>query len=208
MFNTAPIGIYRTTPEGNVIDANPVVVQMLGCSSLEELVERNLEIEGIDANYSRNQFKKELEKNGQIIGLESEWTTRIGEKKFIRENAKMIKSSSGEVLYYDGTIEDITDRKNIENSLRNREKQYRVLFENNPCPSWVYDSESLSFLAVNKAAIEHYGYTKEEFDKLTVKDIRPVEEIARFISYVEEEKKSESNVWYWKHCKKDGTILM
>jgi len=207
LFNTAPIGIYRTTPDGKVIDANPVVVQMLGCNSLEELIERNLEIEGIDANYSRKEFKEELEIKGQIIGLESEWTTRTGEKKFIRENAKIVKSSSGEVLYYDGTIEDITDRKNTENSLRNREKQYRVLFENNPCPSWVYDTENLSFLAVNNAAIEHYGYTREEFDKLTVKDIRPIEEIARFISYVEEEKKPESNVWYWKHCKKDGTIF-
>ena len=57
------------------------------------------------------------------------------------------------------------------------EANYRLLFDNNPRPMWVYDTDSLAFLAVNDAAIEKYGYSREEFLSMTLKDIRPKEEV-------------------------------
>ena len=58
-------------------------------------------------------------------------------------------------------------------SLERSEERYRLLFEANPLPMWVYDAETLRFLAVNEAAVRHYGYTRSEFLAMTITDIRP-----------------------------------
>ena len=56
-----------------------------------------------------------------------------------------------------------------------------MLFEASPTPMWVYDAETLAFLAVNDAAVRHYGYSREEFLAMTIKDIRPPEDIPRML---------------------------
>ena len=62
-------------------------------------------------------------------------------------------------------------------SLANSEERYRLLFEANPLPMWVYDAKTLRFLAVNEAAVRHYGYTRQEFLAMTITDIRPREDV-------------------------------
>ena len=64
-------------------------------------------------------------------------------------------------------------RSEAERALRESEEKYRYMFANNPQPMWIYDLESLAFLEVNSAAIHHYGYSREEFLSMTLKDIRP-----------------------------------
>src|SRR4051812_47910598 len=64
------------------------------------------------------------------------------------------------------------ERKQTERALRDSEHRYRSMFESNPIPMWVFDRDTLEFLAVNDAAITHYGYTREEFLRMTIKDIR------------------------------------
>src|SRR5207245_9127156 len=71
------------------------------------------------------------------------------------------------------------DRKRGEERLKDSETRYRLLFESNPEAMWVYDPETLRFLAVNEAAVRHYGYSREEFLALTIRDIRPPEEHER-----------------------------
>src|SRR6266700_3752097 len=99
-------------------------------------------------------------------------------------------------------------RDKAEKELAESEKQYRLLFDANPHPMWVFDSGNLRFLTVNHAAIRHYGYSLEEFLSMTVKDIRPVEDLDRFLKSVDPEVdtgKSYSELW--RHGKKDGTII-
>jgi PAS domain S-box-containing protein len=116
IFENAQIGIYRTTPDGHILAANPVLVKMLGYNSLEDLIKRNLEEEGFEPEYPRGEFKKIIESKGEINGMEAAWKKTDGTDVFVRENAKVIRGNDGEVKFYEGTVEDITDRRQAENN--------------------------------------------------------------------------------------------
>ena len=87
------------------------------------------------------------------------------------------------------------------------ESYYRQLFELNPTPMWVFDSETMRFLDINPAAIAHYGFSRQEFLAMTVNDIRPPEEMARLKSMVELKTAEFSDSGIWRHRKKDGTLI-
>ena len=93
------------------------------------------------------------------------------------------------------------------NGLPGSEEQYRLLFELNPHPMWVFDAETLSFLAVNEAAVHHYGYSREEFLSSTITDICPPEDVPRLRVYLSELPERVDGVGLWRHRKKDGTII-
>ena len=84
---------------------------------------------------------------------------------------------------------------------------YRVMFESNPLPMWVFDSETLSFLEVNGAAVKHYGYSRGEFLSMTIKDIRPTGDVARLMEDLAQHHKGLDVAGQWKHKKKDGTVI-
>jgi PAS domain S-box-containing protein len=86
------------------------------------------------------------------------------------------------------------------------EARYRLMFEKSPLPKWVYDLETLSFLAVNDAAVQHYGYAREEFLRMTIKDIRPAEDIPQLLKTIDHQKPVEG-AQRWRHCKKDGSVI-
>jgi diguanylate cyclase (GGDEF)-like protein/PAS domain S-box-containing protein len=95
------------------------------------------------------------------------------------------------------THEDITESKR-------REASFRLLFEHSPVPMWVYDVETLRFLAVNDAAVAHYGYSHDQFRTMTVCDIRPVEERERFRHFVHAYGGAHEDEQTWRHLKADG----
>jgi PAS domain S-box-containing protein len=87
------------------------------------------------------------------------------------------------------------------------EETYRVLFESNPHPMWVYDLETLGFLTVNDAAVQHYGYTREEFLAMTIRDIRPAEDVPALVQQAASLTGGISKSGVWRHRKKDGTVI-
>jgi PAS domain S-box-containing protein len=122
LYENATIGIYRTTPDGNILLANPALVKMLGYSSFEKLAERNLEKVGFEPSYQRKEFLEKIERDGVITGYDSKWTRQDGNAIFVLESARAIRDSQGKTLYYDGTVEDITERKQMEDGLRQMQK--------------------------------------------------------------------------------------
>jgi PAS domain S-box-containing protein len=72
---------------------------------------------------------------------------------------------------------------------------------------WVYDIESLDFLAVNDAAIFHYGYSREEFLSMTIKDIRPKEDIPALLKQVSQIQGGIEAASFWRHVKKTGDVI-
>ncbi len=114
MLDDAVIGIYRTTPDGRILFANRSLLDMLGYECLEELSARNLNREGYEPGYSREQFRRAVEAEGSARGLECAWKKKDGMTLFVRENARVVRDGKGKVVYYEGTVEDISDRKEAE----------------------------------------------------------------------------------------------
>jgi PAS domain S-box-containing protein len=88
------------------------------------------------------------------------------------------------------------------------ERKHKLLFEKNPVPMWMFSKSTLNIIAVNDAAITHYGYTKEEFLKLKTTDLRPREEVDNYLLHLKDAGHGKSNPEIWKHLKKDGTEIM
>lgn len=157
LFENAVLGVYRTTPDGRILMANPALVHMLEYSSFEELSQLNLEEEGFEPEYPRSVFKERIERDGQIIGLESAWIRRDGTTLFVRENARAVLDDVGNVLYYEGTIEDITERKKAEEELMRLSTAVRMTSD-----SIVITDIEMVILDVNEAALRMYGASKKE----------------------------------------------
>lgn len=97
--------------------------------------------------------------------------------------------------------------KNTRSAILFDEGQYRILFQSNPQPMWVYDQETLAFLAVNDAAVAKYGYTDKEFLRMTIKDIRPEEDIPALLENIAHASGELDSAGVWRHRKKDGSII-
>jgi PAS domain S-box-containing protein len=170
-FIDAPIGIYRTTPDGRILMSNPKLVNMLGYESFEELAHRNLEKDVYEAGYLRSVFKELLEREGQIVGLESQWIREDGTAKFFRENAKAVRDNSGAILYYEGTVEDITEHKQAEEALRKSEERFRVLAQNSSDIVYILDSKSnMQYVSPNVNQVLGYHEMKEGDKRLAFLD--------------------------------------
>jgi len=97
--------------------------------------------------------------------------------------------------------------RRLEEELRASESRYRLLFEHSPIPKWVFDLESLRFLEVNEAAVRTYGYSREEFLGMTLRDIRRAEDVEPMLKSVPRDEMGPASFGTWKHRRKDGALL-
>ncbi len=174
LFENSTIGLYRTTPDGRILLSNPALLKMIGYDSFKELASRNLEEEGFEPDYARRDFIQRIERDGEVIGLESAWTRKDGSVIQVRENARAMRDSNGNTLYYDGTVEDITEHRKAEHALRESEAKFRALVEGSASAIWIHDG--LHFLYANPTAVRLTGYAPEEFARLDVTDLHLPEE--------------------------------
>ncbi len=139
--------------------------------------------------------------------VETEGVRDDGSRISARIQAFPLIGADGAASGFIEVIEDITKRKQAEKALKEKDEQYRLLFEGNPHPMWVYEVETLVFLAVNEAAVRHYGYSRDEFLSMTIKDIRPPEDVPRLLEYVSRTVPGVGDAGVWRHRKKDGTLI-
>ena len=175
LYENATLGIYRTTTDGKILMANPALASMLGFKSFEELAKRNLEKEGYEPDYPRKKFIETLEQQGRIIGLESVWHKRDGSLLHVRESAVAIRDDKGKILYFDGNVEDITERKKTEEALRESEDKFKYVFDHSVI------GKSITFptgeIHVNKALCDLLGYSEKELESKKWQDISHPEDI-------------------------------
>jgi PAS domain S-box-containing protein len=101
----------------------------------------------------------------------------------------------------------VTERTSAQQALTESEAHYRVLFESNPNPLFVYTLDTLALLAVNEAAVRQYGYTREEFLAMTLEDIHPPEDVPALRELIAKSETGFRNRGEWRHRTKDGTII-
>jgi PAS domain S-box-containing protein len=99
------------------------------------------------------------------------------------------------------------ERSRSEQAIRESEERYRFLFAGNPHPMFVYDVATLAYLDVNEAAVLHYGYSRAEFLKMTIKDIRPPEDVPALMASVRDQGLVPFRAGVWRHRKRDGAII-
>ncbi|MGE5496620.1 MAG: PAS domain-containing sensor histidine kinase [Syntrophothermus sp.] len=116
IYENSLIGIYRTTPEGEVLMANPSLVKLLGYDSEEDLCSQKLDSMAFYKDFTRKHFLNVMNKNDQFIA-ETLIVTKDNREIYVRENARTVRRPDGSIEYFEGTFEDITDRKNIEREL-------------------------------------------------------------------------------------------
>lgn len=121
----------------------------------------NLDVDARSAGYDRSAFKQQLERDGEVRGRESVWRKRDGELVYIRENARVVRSPDGSTDYYEGTLEDITDRKRAEATLREREELLRNIIAHIPGAVFWKDRNSV-YLGCNDVVAQNVGLTTAE----------------------------------------------
>jgi PAS domain S-box-containing protein len=161
IYENASIGIYRTTPDGQILLSNNALLKILGYKSFDELKERNIDKDEFDPDYSRAEFKKTMEEKGEIFGLEDVWKRQDGRLVYIRENAKAVRDNQGNILFYDGTIEDITESKLAEKALRYSEERFQQIAEQSREVVWEVDKDGL-YTYISPLSISVLGYAPDE----------------------------------------------
>ncbi|HWP95156.1 MAG TPA: PAS domain S-box protein [Gammaproteobacteria bacterium] len=162
IFENAVEGIYQSTPDGRILAANPALARMLGYSSPEELMDAAMDIarQFYVRPEQRAELLKLLEEQGSFQNIEFEAYRKDGKRIWLSENARAIKDADGKVLYYSGTLVDITLRKIAEEALHQSEERYRVLVEHSQ--DGVFIAQHGRYLYANKTLAEMLGYAQKE----------------------------------------------
>ncbi len=166
IYENAMEGIFQTTPEGRYLSANPALARMLGYSSPEEIVAtiNDLGTQMCVSPESRLELKRRLETEGQVRGFENQIYRKDGSKIWISVNAHIVRDADGKALYYEGTSQDVTERKRAEEALKESEARLATLahaVESTAEMICITDMED-RFTFANPAFLKGYGYTEAE----------------------------------------------
>lgn len=150
-----------------------------------------------------------------LSGAESHWRceyrmrARDGSFRWVLSRGRLIRRAvERDSKRMIGTLTDITARKQTERTLEETARNFRMLFDANPNPVWIYDRETLAVLVVNEAAVSKYGYTREQFLRLTIRDLGNPEDVPELLAFLRSETVFTKNSGPWRHRKADGSALL
>ena len=190
--------------EGKMLYVSPSVENVLGYTPEELHGEDALaRVHAEDLRQMQEMLQFVLEHPKQVITARFRYKNRNGEWRRLELVGKN-RLDDPEIAGIVANCRDVTDRWQVEEKLRDSERQYRLLFHGNPNPMWVFDMETQSFLEVNEAAIQHYGHSREEFLRMTISDIRPPEKSGEHNTVTPD---NPDRGIVWRHRRKDGSRI-
>ncbi|HEV3393517.1 MAG TPA: PAS domain S-box protein [Chthoniobacterales bacterium] len=216
ILNCAGDGICGIDAEGNIIFVNPTGAKLLGWNAAELLGRAGhamLHAKQRDAAPNHEQACPILQtaRDGitRKITNDSFWR-KDGTQFPVKYVSAPLKDENGNI---GGTIvvfDDVSAEVAAEARIKLQAEQYRLLFDTNPNPMWVFDTQTMRILAVNQAAIVQYGYSREEFLKLNVKDLRPAEDVPDLIKArsLSSPMRMSHFSGQFRHVKKNGARMM
>lgn len=205
-FDHSPLLLALLTPGGVFLKANPVWTKALGRRA-DELVGRPwLELLHPDDRAGAESALATLALRGlPAAAFDARLAHASGGYRLLSIHAAAPAGREVVVL----TAQELSAKRHLEEELRRREAEYSQLFDQNPSAMFIYDVQSLRFLAVNDAAVRQYGYSREEFSKITLLDIRPEEDVRQLLHHLEAVRTAGGPQVRvrWRHRRKDGTLL-
>ena len=204
LIENVPVGVYRNTPglAGEFEEVNPAMVEMFGADDPAELhdtaVAKLYRTPG-----QRERISRKLDREGQIVEEEIRLETLDGELFWGAVTA--IRHEVDGQVYYDGIIQDITERREQARKLRLREQRFRRLFEGHSAPMLLVDPDTGDVERANAAATEFYGYDRETLTTMRIQDINTLddEEVATRRAAADE---GERNRFIFPHELADGQV--
>src|SRR5678815_3041670 len=159
LFSELPIGVYRAARNGLLVSANSTLLRMFGCDSLQELTET---FEKLDFQLicQRPALLDRLDQEDDIKGFESEWSLRNGRRFWSRENVRVLRDESGQVLFYEGTLEEVVKNTKTAGGIEGAHL-LNALMDSSPDTIYFKDSSS-RFICVNKAQAKVLGLASPE----------------------------------------------
>ncbi|MFX1564894.1 MAG: PAS domain S-box protein [Promethearchaeota archaeon] len=161
LFESIPVGLFRTKPGvGEILDVNPALVKMLGFPDKESLTKRKASSFYVDPT-ARIQWERKVAQDSVVRGFEAEFHRLDGRIIWVRLSSRAVRNSQGNVIYYEGTIEDITEMRHVQQALAESEERYRLFFENFSDVLLLFDKH-FNIIDVSPSVETHLGYRPDE----------------------------------------------
>lgn len=201
LIEQASDGIFISNQDGDYVDVNTSASILTGYSKAE-LLKLNIRDIILEHDLTERPLMLGEIKKGMVLINERTMRQKNGQLIVVEISAKMLPDGR-----FQGIVRDITARKKTEAEIRMSEHKYRLLFNSNPMPMWMISMPERNFLDVNDAAIAFYGYSKEEFMGMNIRDLRPDNEYSKFSEIISSFKSGITNAGTWKHKKKNGVVI-
>ena len=189
IFENAIEGIFQTSAEGKYLQINPSLAQIYGYDSCTDLMESMGDISGqlYVQPQRRQEFIELMQTQGIVSQFESQVYRKNGEVIWIAENARAVRDESGDLLYYEGTVEDITERKNVEESLQKSEAKNRALLNVIPDVIFRLDREGFYLdLTLSSTGETLFDCSPASIIGRNISEILPIEISQKIQGYIEE----------------------
>lgn len=210
LFESVPVGLYRSSPSGALLMANSAFKKITGIEGNIEEIDLNWHTQKID--YQRDKFISEMSKFGKVVDMESVFKKNNGKEVRYIENSRVVKDEDGEIQYFEGVIIDNTDNYLIAKNLEESEEKYRLLFEKSKDAILLLSRDI--WLDCNESALHLFGYeSKDQIIGLHPHETSPLFQSPGILSSIKAQEmidlafKNGYHQFEWKHRRKDGAIF-
>ncbi len=172
LFENAVEGIFQTTPGGRFISVNPALARICGFDAPDDLIGYYTDIgsQHYADPRARDFFRQAVDERGVISGFETGLLKKDGSRVWASINARAVRDSEGSVLYYEGTVNDITDRKNAEDALREMRGLLEVAVEQSPSGILIADAPDVTIRIANTAALSIRGGDSQSLTDIAMEE--------------------------------------
>lgn len=202
ILETMKSAVLLVDMEGRIRVVNHEACKMLGYSQADLVGMHIRNILAVDDYTSTGKLLNSL----GVLEQNLMWRGANGSTIAVLASSSIVRDANEEPVAVVYVASDYTERKRAEEALRDSEQRYRTLFDSNPLPMWIYDFETLRFIAVNDAAVQHYGYSRDEFLAMQITDIRPQEEIPSVMTLLPNISGRRGPNMF-RHRKKSGAVI-
>ncbi len=202
ILETMKSAVLLVDMDARIRVVNDAACTMLGYARGELIGEPLRTIVELDPNLSTGKL---LNSSG-VLEQTMVWLGREGGRVDVLASSSFIRDGDGAPVGVVYVASDYTERRRADEAVRESEHRYRTLFDLNPLPMWVYDFETLRFIAVNDEAVRHYGWARHEFLSMLITDIRPAEDVPSVLALLPQLPERVSPAIF-RHKKKDGTPI-